>query len=117
MDLTQNKLSRSEWESIEVPSSSEEKTILKMMIDGFHHVDIHTNKNQSLFSFTKIERTDEIEMILFERYFKETMEKSIKKYGKSITSKINTMQGTPIKKMKSADMIRINNLETNIKEN
>lgn len=117
MDLTQNKLSRSEWESIEVPSSSEEKAILKMMIDGFHHIDIHTNKNQSLFSFTKIERTDEIEMLLFERYFKETMDKSIKKYGKSITLKTNTMQGTPIKKMKSADMIRINNLETNIKEN
>jgi len=117
MDLTQNKLSRSEWESIEVPSSSEEKAILKMMIDGFHHIDIHTNKNQSLFSFTKIERTDEIEMLLFERYFKETMEKSIKKYGKNVTSQTNTMQGNPIKKMKSADMIRINNLETNIKEN
>ena len=117
MDLTQNKLSRSEWESIEVPSSSEEKAILKMMIDGFHHVDIHTNKNQSLFAFTKIERTDEIEMLLFERYFKETMDKSIKKYGKSITLQTNTIQGTPIKKMKSADMIRINNLETNIKEN
>ena len=73
MDLTQNKLSRSEWESIEVPSSSEEKAILKMMIDGFHHADIHTNKNQSLYSFTKIEKTDETEMLLFERYFKDTM--------------------------------------------
>jgi len=117
MDLTQNKLSRSEWESIEVPSSSEEKAILKMMIDGFHHADIHTNKNQSLYSFTKIEKTDETEMLLFERYFKDTMEKSIKKYGKNITSQKNTMHGAPIKKMKSADMIRINNLETNIKEN
>jgi len=117
MDLTQNKLSRSEWESIEVPSSSEEKAILKMMIDGFHHADIHTNKNQSLYSFTKIEKTDETEMLLFERYFKDTMEKSIKKYGKNITSQTNTMHGAPIKKMKSADMIRINNLETNIKEN
>jgi len=117
MDLAQNKLSRSEWESIEVPSSSEEKAILKMMIDGFHHADIHTNKNQSLYSFTKIEKTDETEMLLFERYFKDTMEKSIKKYGKNITSQTNTMHGAPIKKMKSADMIRINNLETNIKEN
>ena len=117
MDLTQNKLSKSEWESIEVPSSPEEKAILKMMIDGFHHADIHTNKNQSLFSFTKIEKTDEIELLLFERYFKDTMDKSIKKYGKNIASQTNKLQGTPIKKMKSADMIRITNLETNIKEN
>lgn len=117
MDLTQSKLSKSEWESIEVPSSSEEKAILKMMINGFHNVDIHTNKNLSLFSFTKIEKTDEVELLLYERYFKETMEKSIKKYGKNIDVRIKGIQGSQLKKMKSADMIRINNLEANIKEN
>lgn len=116
MDLKQNKLSRSEWESIEVPSSTEEKEILKMMIGGFHNVNIHTNKNQSLFSFTKIEKNDETEMLLYNRYFKETLEKSIKKYGKYV--KINTnISGNALKKLKSADMIRITNLEANINEN
>lgn len=117
MDLRQNKLTKSEWDSIEVPSSLEEKMILKMMIDGFHDVNVHTNKNLSLFSFTKIEKTDEVERLLYERYFKETMEKSVRKYGQNVKLKKNDLQGAPIKKMKSADMIRINNLETNIKEN
>ena len=117
MDLRQNKLSKSEWESIEVPSSSEEKAILKMMINGFHHVDIHTNKNQSLFSFTKIEQTEEVELLLYERYFKETMDKTMKKYGKNMNVQIDKLQGSQLKKLKSADMIRITNLEVNIKEN
>ena len=117
MDLKQSKLSKSEWDSIEVPSSSEEKAILKMMINGFHNVNIHINKNSSLFSYTKIEKTDEVELLLYERYFKETIEKSIKKYGKSIDVKITGLQGSQLKKMKSADMIRINNLEANISEN
>ena len=117
MDLKQNKLSKSEWDSIEVPSSAEEKAILKMMINGFHNVDIHINKNASLFSFTKIEKTKEVELLLYERYFKETMEKSIKKYGKNLNVNIKGLQGSQLKKMKSADMIRINNLEANITEN
>ena len=32
MDLTQRKLDKSEWESIEVPSTDNEKEILQLMI-------------------------------------------------------------------------------------
>ena len=38
MDLQQNKLSKAEWESIEIPSSEDEKNILKLIIKGFHNV-------------------------------------------------------------------------------
>ena len=53
----------------------------------------------------------------YESYLKKTMEKSIKKYGKTIDIRIKGLQGSQLKKMKSADMIRINNLEANINEN
>ena len=38
MDLTQRKLDKSEWESIEVPSTDNEKEILQLMIRGFHNI-------------------------------------------------------------------------------
>ena len=54
MDLSQRKLLKSEWESIELPVSPQEKNILQMIKDGYHNVNIHTNNHQSLFSFVKI---------------------------------------------------------------
>jgi hypothetical protein len=40
MDLNQRKLTRSEWESIEVPVSFQEKDVLGLIIQGFHNVNI-----------------------------------------------------------------------------
>ena len=42
MDLTQRKLTKQEWEGIEVPVSNQEKTILKMISEGFTNVDLNT---------------------------------------------------------------------------
>jgi hypothetical protein len=35
MDLTQSKLTRAEWETIEIPVSPQEKQILQMIISGY----------------------------------------------------------------------------------
>ena len=73
MDLTQRKLSKAEWESIETPVSSEEKRILQMIQNGYHDVNIHTNDHLSLFSFVKIEQNDSTELLLFTKYFEEKL--------------------------------------------
>jgi ATP-dependent 26S proteasome regulatory subunit len=39
MDLTQRKLSKQEWEGIEVPVEAQEKIVLKMIQEGFKNVD------------------------------------------------------------------------------
>ena len=69
MDLSQRKLVKSEWESIEIPVSSEEKEILQMIKKGYHDVNIHTNSHQSLFSVVKIEKTSGSELLLFQKCF------------------------------------------------
>ena len=79
MDLTQRKLSKSEWESIEKPVSSQEKEILQMLKEGFNNVDIKTNKHQSLFSFVKIDKNDGTELLLFQKYFEPLLKEIIKK--------------------------------------
>ena len=40
MDLTQTKLSRTEWNGIEIPVSMREKEILRLIIQGFDDVNI-----------------------------------------------------------------------------
>ena len=69
MDFTQNKLSRKEWETIEVPITEAESQILSMIIKGYTDVNIKYNETQSLFSFMKITQTPEMEYFLYKKYF------------------------------------------------
>lgn len=120
MDLTQRKLVKSEWESIEIPVSSQEKDILQMIKNGYHNVDIHTNSQQSLFSFVKIEQNQGTELLLFQRYFESQLKETINKYGKNSSELANITfpgAGGKLKSLKSIDKLRIENLEIKINEN
>mgnify|MGYP006126400779 CR=1 FL=1 len=55
MDLTQAKLSKSEWLNIEVPFPDREKNILQLIIDGYQNTDVYLNETQSLHSVLKLE--------------------------------------------------------------
>ena len=68
MDLNQRKLSKSEWESIEIPVSKTEIDILNMIVKGFHDVNIKINNNNSIFSYLKIEFSEKMENYLFNKY-------------------------------------------------
>lgn len=130
MDLTQNKLSKREWETIEIPVTEAEKAILTLLLQGFHDVNIRHNETQTLFSYTKIEYTPEIEFFLYKKYFEANIGEIAKKYIK----KMGDTTGNPIieftspalflkqgsaelKQMKSADAIRLQNLENMIQTN
>ena len=54
MDLTQRKLTKNEWETIEIPISGDEKKILQMITHGYNNVHVSHNENISLLSYTKI---------------------------------------------------------------
>ena len=118
MDFTQNKLSRKEWETIEVPITEAESQILSMIIKGYTDVNIKYNETQSLFSFMKITQTPEMEYFLYKKYFEKHVLDMLKKYGKNTgISIIINSGGGELKSLKSADSIRIQNLDTNIQIN
>ena len=136
MDLTQTKLTRTEWDSIEVPVNETEREILSLIMEGFSNLNITKNKTMSLFTFTKIEKTKENEKFLYDKYFNPIIQKTIQKYCSSAASNtkpvsyfnelnkiaaefsaISTAESGPIKKMKSIDLLRIQNLESNIENN
>jgi len=119
MDLAQNKLTKEEWMTIEVSVTESEKQIINLIINGFNDVNFRTNENISMFSFVKIEQTPETEYLIYKKYFQEPIQEMIKKYCKNtpIVNFKDILSGGELKPLKSADLIRIQNLESNIKEN
>ena len=104
MDLTQTKLSKSEWESIETPVSVDEIEILKMMMRGNSDVNLKYNKNNSIFTFLKIEYSSQMEDYIYNKYLSTTVKDFVKKYSVSFI-KITVSSNPQIKK---ADLIRMN---------
>ena len=68
MDLKQRKLNKSEWESIEIPVSSDENEVLQLIIRGSSNVNIKYNKHMSLLTYLKIEGSPEMEDYLYNIY-------------------------------------------------
>ena len=111
MDLNQKKLSREEWEALEVPVKHEELTILKLIKNGYTNLNIRYNNISSLLDFMKI--TKDIPLFhgyLYGRYCKEQFDKLVKKYK---CEKINLKWKGRIK-LKKADIIRIDNSDTRL---
>jgi len=140
MDLTQTKLTKSEWESIEIPIHENEKKIVKVIMDGFTNVSIRFNENKSMNQFLNLEESmEEFDYYFYEGFF----EKEIGIYCSTIynlpSSSRSIEQGfqksSPIealyipiqnwkanilqenkttKKMKKINLIKINNMTKNI---
>jgi hypothetical protein len=125
MDLNQRKLKKSEWNSIEVPVSDEELTVLNMIKCGYHDVNIKVNKGNSIFTFLKINYNEnsfpKIEEYLFNKYLKSTVdiiESQIIKIQKAnnVEKKYKKISLSGITRLNSADKIRLENCST-IEEN
>ena len=121
MDLTQSKLSKREWETIEIPVDAGEKKILSMIIKGFDDINIRDNETHSLYSHIKIEPSSEMDYFLFKKYFEEIICGTIEKYGKGTPLQSlhfkSKLGGKELKSLKSADSIRVQNLENTIQLN
>lgn len=114
MDLQQRKLTKSEWNATEVPVSNEEEKILTMIIKGYHDVNIRHNDTKTLFEFMKVQNTEEMVEYLYFQYFQEIINKLSKKYALTLDIKIIKKMK---KKIRKADIIRIENTEAQLKEN
>ena len=78
MNLDQTKLSRSEWDSIEIPVSPEELGIIKMIKNGYDDVNIRYNDALSLAGYLKVNVTDAMEYHLYEAYLYPELRKALK---------------------------------------
>ena len=136
MDVFQQqiKLTKTEWESIEVPVSDAEKRVLGLIQDGYHHLTIQTNDHSSMLSFLKMEYSAEMEQYLFVTYFVPYMKSAQKPKSKSkpvtktnsdtifdtdaaiaaVLAAISSSSSIKPKPPKKSDMIRLQHTEANI---
>lgn len=70
MDLKQRKLNKSEWDSTEISVSDNELSVLNLIISGYHDVRTKINKNNSIFTFLKIEFSDKMEDHIYNRFLR-----------------------------------------------
>ena len=113
MDLTQRKLSKSEWTSIEIPVSSDEKRIIELIKDGYSNVNITRNYSPTLLKYMKIANSEQIDNYVYVHFIQKYVLALVKKYS---------IKNVPIvtannDKMKKADIIRMSNTERQISEN
>ena len=81
MDFTQGKLTKSEWDSVEVPESHDEQQIYQLIKDGYHDVNIVRNPSQTLLQYMKIAPSDEMHAHMHELYFKTHVDEMSEAFG------------------------------------
>ena len=119
MDLTQKKLSKAEWLTIEISISDKEKEIVQLIKDGYHNVNLRVNNTQSLISIMKIEDTPENQSYLYKQYFEKQITAMTTTYASILNAipESKTDTKTSAKKPKppkGADLIRINSMEAKL---
>ena len=110
MDLTQRKLTKQEWEGIEVPVHPNEKEVLKMIREGFDNINIKHNKNQTLRGFAKLDESDSMENHIFDKYLKPRMKKMYKKSEIEFQKRKDGGKLAP----KKRDLIRLENVDNTL---
>ncbi len=73
MDFHQRKLTRAEWQSVEVPVSDEEKRILELIVRGYSDPHIRTNRHTTLYTVLKIQPSAEMDEFLYRLRFEKIL--------------------------------------------
>ena len=111
MDLTQRKLTKAEWNSIELPISEDELRITTLIKEGYHDVNIKKNYTLSLLKYMKVPYNDGIDGYVYVHYLQNDLLALAKKYQLLITPvEFNA------KTMKKADIIRFSNTDKHLDE-
>jgi hypothetical protein len=106
MDLNQRKLNKTEWSSIEVPVSGDEKNVLKMIVMGFNDPNIKQNHTTSVFTYLKIDFSEKMEDYLYNNYLAERCNK-LQESIKHIDPLFGFITVNSNIKINSADKIRL----------
>jgi hypothetical protein len=115
MDLLQRKLTKSEWDSIEVPVSVDEQRIIELIRDGYANVHLKRNYTLSLLRHLKIPYTASISEYIYAQYLHPPIAKLYAKY--KITMPAFMLQAGSASAgvvLKKADIIRFSTTEKQI---
>jgi hypothetical protein len=115
IDLYQKKLSKAEWDYMEIPESNDEIEILNLIKKGFSNVNIKYNAAKSIIGVLKTSITEEIMVFLFNKYFKKKVEQICTDYDYTSFNYEELIGKNKNLKIKKIDEMRI--LNNNFDEN
>jgi len=112
MSFAQGKLTKTEWDSIEVPLTADECQILRLITKGYQDVHYKENPALVLAQVIKLKLSADTDRFLFARYLLKPALALQKKYALpwGLTPNMETIS-TPLKK---ADLIRVQNTDQQI---
>ena len=110
MDLTQSRLTRKEWESIEIPVSADEQRIGRLLMEGARDPSVRRNRAISLGSYLQIEKTPATSAYFWTKYLLPELSRG--KNGDDACSPVSQGFGAAshrsrVPGLKSADRIRL----------
>jgi hypothetical protein len=110
MDLSQTKLTKTEWVSIEIPVHDHEKRVIQLILDGYSQPNIRRQYHTSLLQTIKMEPHASIDYFLYQQYFQSIVDAMVTAYAPPDLQHLHQTQpiiSTGLKKLKSADAIRM----------
>lgn len=108
MDLSQQKLNKNEWNSVEISVNSNEKEVLELIMKGFHNPDYQYLKNNTLLHYLKVSsNTDYMDKYLYSIYFEDLLQKIIQKYKITDYNYEEPAISNKLKKINTPDLIKI----------
>ena len=108
MALYQRRLTRMEWENMEIPVNDKEKEILQLIKNGYHNVDMSISNIVTISSYMKVEYTKDILNYIYIKYLHKCIDKLNEKYNLSYNHPITKSNKNPSKR----DKIKIDNSGT-----
>lgn len=118
IDLYQKKLSKAEWDYMEIPESKDEVEILNLIKRGFSDVNIKYNAAKSIIGILKTSTTEEVMVFLYNKYFKKKIEEICTEYdytGYNSEEVIGKNKNIKIKKIDEMRIVNNNFQEDNDK--
>ena len=112
--LNQNKLSKSEWETLEVPVPENEQKILTLIRNGYADTSIVMNHTKNMMHFSKLQCSVEMHFYIYTKYFQSMVDGLKMKHSIIMDFQVNKV---PVKKLKSADAIRVQNINQSNQDN
>ncbi len=120
MDLSQTKLTRAEWATTEVPVSESERQVLSLILEGYFNTDIHVNAHQALLSLMRVEPTQEMNYLLFTKYFLPVIQRFAappSAVAAPAAAWLKSLATHKIKQPTKRDLIRIQNVNATVDSN
>ena len=123
--IVQGRLTKSEWNNMEIPVSPDELTVIKLIRDSYHNVQLKMNHNSSMIGILKTSSSPEMHAHLYQKHFEQLVYEMVKTFQlvPAFSCDADSKQGDgcskkngkhKIAEIKKVDAIRIKNNESAI---